>query len=381
MKKVSLPVAIVIGCILIALGLGAAFLVKKDNFKLQDKSEETVRRTDYTDVARKTLDWIDSQRNEEGWYILERGCDYETKTCDIVWDNEEGNKDGLIATWARLNFYEQHQDPKDLEIVKKDINIFYDKYKDDNLKDSLWICKITYEMAQSKHLDQTQKDKLKELCFNVKFPLPRRIENYWLVSKNEKLSKLSDNKWKEWSSYEATLRGFDASLGYPTDLIYRYKWFKNESDLELAQNIFKVINQLYLDNEKDNFLDQVIKNQEDICLTVLSSIDIYNLNKDDKVLSFVNNIYEKTLTKLENIASFQTSICGEVAKSLFRLTSNKKYLSDLERNNRVIVTLGRDGNNSVILNDGGFFKSNGVHSGVSYKSVAENGFLVELIRN
>ena len=49
-------------------------------------------------MARKTLDWIDKQRNEEGWYILERGCDYEKKTCDTVWDNKEGNKDGLIAT-------------------------------------------------------------------------------------------------------------------------------------------------------------------------------------------------------------------------------------------------------------------------------------------
>ena len=165
MKRVSLPVAITIGCGLIFLGLAASFLVKKGNLNRGNKPEpkETIKRTDYTEIARKTLDWIDQQRNEEGWYILGKTCGQ--KDCEVVWDDKKvGNKDGLIATWARLNFFEQHQDPKDLEIVKKDIDLFYDKYKDDNLSDSLWLCKITYEMAQSKYIDQGQKDKLKELC-------------------------------------------------------------------------------------------------------------------------------------------------------------------------------------------------------------------------
>jgi hypothetical protein len=149
MKRVSLPVAITIICGLIFLGLAATFVTRKQG-KLEPK--ETIKRTDYTQVARKTLDWIDQQRNEDGWYILGKTCG--EKDCEqVVDDAEEGNKDGLIATWARLNFFEQHQDPKDLEIVKKDIDLFYNKYKGDNLSDSLWLCKITYEMAQSKHLD------------------------------------------------------------------------------------------------------------------------------------------------------------------------------------------------------------------------------------
>ena len=153
----------VTGLFLLNQGHLDRFLAKKTSNTGVGVTEVNVTRTDYSQVARKTLDWIDTQRNEAGWYILERGCDFETKTCNTIWDNEEGNKDGLIATWARLNFYDQEKDPKDLEIVKKDIDLFYEKYKNDNLKDSLWICKITYEMAQSKYIDQTQKDKLKDL--------------------------------------------------------------------------------------------------------------------------------------------------------------------------------------------------------------------------
>jgi len=231
---------------------------KFDFLKNTDKGQITTQetkiiRTDYTDVARKTLDWIDKQRNEEGWYILERGCDYEKKTCDIVWDNKEGNKDGLIATWARLNFYEQHKDPKDLEIVKKDIDIFYEKYKNDNLKDSLWICKITYEMAQSKYIDQGQKNKLKELCFNVEYPSPEEVKKYWFTERDKKLEKMvGDKQWGYWDIYGIVLRGFDVSLGYTTDLLFRNKWQEGKNNLDSAKNMFRVVKETYEYNINDN---------------------------------------------------------------------------------------------------------------------------------
>jgi hypothetical protein len=101
---------------------------QKTKTKVVKKTEPEMARTDYSGVARKTLDWIDQQRNDNGWYVLEKGCDVNKKTCDTVRDNKEGNKDGLITTWARFNFYQQTKDPKDLEIVESDINKFYEKY-------------------------------------------------------------------------------------------------------------------------------------------------------------------------------------------------------------------------------------------------------------
>ena len=384
MKRVSLPVAITIGCGLIFLGLAASFLVKKGNLNRGNKPEpkETIKRTDYTDVARKTLDWIDQQRNEDGWYILERGCDYEKKTCDIVWDNKEGNKDGLIATWARLNFFEQHQDPKDLEIVKKDIDLFFDKYKDDNLSDSLWLCKITYEMAQSKYIDQTQKDKLKELCMGVEYPSTEEVKKYWLSERDKKVKEFAKaNVWEKWDSYRLNIRGFDASLGYPTDLIFRYKWTNNVDDLNAAKDTSDVLMKIYKDGIDKNFDKQIVRYPEDICLGIISAIDVYKLDKEQEMLEFASETYKQTVSNQEKLSESQTTVCGLTVKSFLDLTGDETYLSDLEKNNKILINIGVDGENMIVVGDGGWFKSDGKNRFVTYKNVVENGLIVELLRN
>lgn len=388
-RKINWPILVTIVCVILFVGvLWYGFktgtfsfsLSKKSNQTVQKEEEIKVNRTDYTDVARKTLDWIDKQRNADGWYILERGCDLEKKTCDTVWDNKEGNKDGLIATWARLNFYEQHKEAKDLEIVKKDIDIFYDKYKNDNLKDSLWICKITYEMAQSKYLDQGQKDKLKNLCLNVKYPSIEEVNKHWLSGRTEKITSMGKTKmWEKWDIYGITLRGFDASVGYPSDILFRYKWTKSKTDLDLARGMFDTIKKLYTEKAQELPHKQVIRYQEDLCLLMLSAIDLYKLDDKSDVLDFAKKIYSETI--LNKAGEYQTSICGLTTKAMWQLAKKNTFLVDLERNNKIIINIGMDGQNTKILNDDGFFKSDGKNRFVVYKNIVENGLIVESLQD
>ena len=386
MKKLSLPVVITIFCVIIFLGLMAAVLTKEKGLvysgKVEKVKKEEIKRTDYTQVARITLDWIDKQRNEQGWYILERGCDHETKTCDVVWDNKEGNKDGLIATWARLNFFEQHGDSKDLEIVKRDIDLFYDKYKDDNLKDSLWLCKTSYEMAQSKHLDQARKEKLKELCAGVEYPSAKEVEEHWLLGRTKKLKdSIKVKVWEDWDFYGVTLRGFDASLGYPTDLLFRYKWLGNKKDLTAAKEILAVTKKIYSDKVEASLDKQLIRYPEDICLGIISAIDVYKLDKEQEMLEFASETYKQTVSNQEKLSESQTTVCGLTVKSFLDLTGDETYLSDLEKNNKILINIGVDGENMIVVGDGGWFKSDGKNRFVTYKNVVENGLIVELLRN
>lgn len=379
-NETTLPVLVTVMCVLIAtvtilygFNTGKFSWLENRNKKqvAVQKEEEKIVRTDYTDVARKTLDWIDKQRNEEGWYILERGCDYEKKTCDIVWDNKEGNKDGLIATWARLNFYEQHKDPKDLEIVKKDIDLFYEKYKDDNLKDSLWICKITYEMAQSKYIDQIQKDKLKELCLNVKYPIPDEVKKY-IDGINEGLGKFSGEIWNYWEGYSMGIRGFNSYFSLMTEMIARNKWQKVNNNMGLVKEYWQ-INKDYL-NEAS---------VEDKCLIGLSGLDLYRFGGEDKeVLGFVEGIYSKYIMNgsVEVKKIYRTSICGLMLKDLYRVTRKYEYLVRFEEISKTIIKFNTDTNNqNEIYLDGGFYKS--IAGGFLFlnKNVAENGLLVNLL--
>jgi hypothetical protein len=66
-------------CLLLSAVMGLVYLNQKKVTKITSKPKTEVVRTDYSSVARKTLDWIDKQRNDEGWYILERGCDFDKK--------------------------------------------------------------------------------------------------------------------------------------------------------------------------------------------------------------------------------------------------------------------------------------------------------------
>ncbi len=380
MKRINLPVLVTIMCLLVSLVLGLFYINQQKIKKTKTSDETKITRTDYSDIARKTLDWIDKQRNDEGWYILERGCDFEAKTCDTVWDNEEGNKDGLIATWARFNYYQQTKNPNDLEIVKSDINKFYEKYPN-GVDNALWICKITYDMYSSKLFDEEINKKLEEICFNTNFQTPEEMKNYWANEKDTLSNSLSNKEsWSDWDRYALFLRGFDASLGYTSDFVARYLWKQNKTSLSSVEKFLQITKDIFELKSNDAFYPRTVHYPEDVCLVGMSVLDFYNVLGNDENLSYLEQIYEENINGLEE-KEFITPICGLLSKKLYLLTGDPKYLDKLEINNRVLDYYNRDNGNQSVLGDGVFFKSDNKNKHVFYKNVVENGLMVELLRN
>lgn len=336
-KETTLPVIVTVMCaLLLAMVLLYGFntgrfdFLKNENQKqvaVQTK-EEKIKRTDYINVARKTLDWIDKQRNETGWYIMGKTCG--PKDCEQIMDDKEvGNKDGLIATWVRLNFYEQHQDLKDLEIVKKDIDLFYQKHKDKDLNDSLWFCKVTYEMAQSKYIDQGQKDKLKELCFNTRELDGEDLINYWpdRFKREIKVKFPPPPTWEYYSLYE---RYFDSFFEQITNLAYKYAWSGEEKYKELIEKHFLV--------QEDLVLNKKTIDSQSLCLFGLSTLDTWKLiDKSKTKLNYVINFYKTIEVRNEKENFLVNPICGIFLKNLYEATNDKSYLEKLDVNNKKII--------------------------------------------
>mgnify|MGYP001233790179 CR=1 FL=1 len=384
-RKLNLPVLVTIMCFLLLGVIGLVYLNQGYlgnlfKTKIGNSDDIKISRTDYTEAARKTLDWIETQRGEDGWYILERGCDFKTKTCDIVWNNVEGNKDGLIATWARFNFYNQTRDPKDLEIVKKDIDMFYSKYPD-GVDNALWICKITYEMYQSKLFDEATKDKLEKICFNSKFPTPEEVKEYWeggKVAEIENFPSSDKNIWQTWKGYSLVLRGFEANLAYSSDMLARYQWKKDKAYLDLAKRYLEVSEAASGDGKNSDL------EANNICLVGLSKLDWYKFgNNDESVLNEVKDFFVTYVNDEGDRKRFQTAICGWLSKEIFEISGNEVFLSGLERNNRALMGnfLDGEGSFSKIVNDQAFFITADGGIDVPYKNVSENGLIVELIRD
>lgn len=375
----TLPVLVVVASsllvgviVLYGYNTGKITLLNNKNQKqnLNQKIKEEVKRTDYTDVARKTLDWIDKQRNEEGWYILGKTCGQ--KDCEqVVDDKEVGNIDGLIATWARLNFYEQHKDLKDIEIVKKDIDSFYEKYKGKDMSDSLWLCKITYEIAQSKYIEQGQRDKLKELCFNTKYLGDEDLKNYWSgrFLKEIKSKFPPPITWEYYSLYE---RHFDNFFGSITDLVYKYVWSGDEKYKNLIEKYFLVGEDLVLNNK-------TIESQN-VCLFGLSVLDEWKLiDKSSARLDYVVNFYKTIEIKGENNDLLANPICGLFVKKIYEATREESYLGKLNINNRKIIDNNQRDERGEIGD--GFVRSDLSKGGFRPdRNIVENGLIVELIK-
>ena len=345
-KKISLPVLVTVMCLMISVVLALSWMnqdkqvVKTEN---DVSDEERIVRTDYTAVVEKTLDWIDQQRNDDGWYILERGCNFNAKTCDTVWDNDEGNKDGLIATWARFNYYQQTQNFEDLESVKDDIDKFYEKYPN-GVDNALWICKITYDMWKSELFDEETNKKLKDICFKSSDTFQGLIENNSDYEKafNKSLSEANkiDPVWKSWDGYAFAVRGFNNYFGLTSDLLAQYLWTGDENKLELARK--------YFDSADTILSESGYTRADDICLLGLSAIDLYKFDgNNERLLNYVKEKYLSFYDELNGTKRHSTSVCGLMIKSLYQLSGNQVFIDGLERNNRVLSGL-LDGDNSIL---------------------------------
>lgn len=379
MKKVSLPILITLFCVVAAAALGLAYLSRNKikETDLADKKEKIIR-TDYGEVAAKTLDWMESQRNDNGWYILERGCDFETKSCDTVWDNTLGNKDGLVATWARFNFYEQTKNPTDLEIVKSDIGKFSKSYSDD-LESTLWTCKVAYDMWNSGVFDEETKNELDDICMNI--VLPDLIVDYkeYMENRSKIVSGLKDSKtaWKSWLGYATVVRGVDSYFGTASDLVSQYRWSGDESKLDLAKKYFESGKKII--EEMDNL---VMANDD--CLLGISAIDLYEYGgKDEDFLNYAKSRYLTFSAEGSDVKKYRTAICGLMTKKLYQITGNELFLEGLEKNSKVMTGVLLDGDDSAAnqTRSYGFFVTGYGGFRFPYKNVVENGLVVELLRD
>lgn len=233
-------------------------------------------------------------------------------------------------------------------------------------------------MAQSGYLDDGQKGKLKELCFNTEFPSPEEMSDYQklVASKVEKLDS-SVVIWKTWSGYQLAVRGFDNYFGISTDLINKYLWTKDKSYLDLAKK--------HLEKMKEALVkDKDFVVAENLCLAGYSSVDIYQYgDKNEENLNYATNIFATYINNEGDRKKFQTTICGLLAKKIYGLSKDKNFLVELEKNNKVLNRNLLDAESSFASenNDFAFFKAMNGGFDLPYKNVTENGLIVELIRD
>ena len=142
-------------------GLFNKFLNKKS---VSNNQKLSALETKYCDYAKKTLDWMDKTRTNDGKYALYVECDKEKKECsNLIGTGSSGHND-LPILWARYKYFLKTQDQKQLSIVKKDIDIYFNQLNKSLINNNFWNCRILSDMRDEKVLGTDYIKKLDNLC-------------------------------------------------------------------------------------------------------------------------------------------------------------------------------------------------------------------------
>lgn len=332
-------------------------------------------------IADQTVSWIKSKKSLNGKYYLKESCNLQKNNC------QNTSEDSRIATsvlWSHFIHYQVTKDSKDIDNIDTIIN-HYNSPESVGIQNNFWACKRFWVMWESDTLNNSLKEKLKNLCLYITFYRPYAED---ILKNDPDINKTSILELSEtvpdlyYRSYDQNSNYEDNQLinlsAFASDFVYRYKFTQDHKNIDNAETYFKAaINQL----------NQVPKNNyiNGRCILGIAALDLYSTNKNNDYLKFAQNFaknqsldnYAKFINKPNsNIPTyFQNSIfekasCGLFYKYLYDQTNNqfyKNYSFNLLTN---MLNTSKDDTAFYSLSNSGYFYS-----------VKENSLVLENLAN
>lgn len=235
------------------------------------------------EITKKVLDWIDSQKNNDGVYSV--GCECVDQVCEKCADKVYIPRNFPFVLWGQFKYAEKNDDYKDLI---NEIDLFQKNLKDHSLQYGDWNCKLLYEIWQSSKLPQNTKDQIKNICVKSEYEfedglaMPDNIDMVILNGINNISNNLSFIKSDEKNSSENLYKYSELV----SEMVTRFLWkplspaytFNNFSETELAKIYFNKALVSYSTKEKPEIKDNAILG--------IASVDLYRLTKDERYLNF-----------------------------------------------------------------------------------------------
>lgn len=349
------------------IGLFDRFLGKKisNETPVATMTESEIKNCNY---AKETLDWLDKKRDESGKYFSDVFCDRKKQTCGEFIETGQSGHNDLPIIWARYKYAVKMNDDQELAIVKKDIDLYFKQLDLMEVQNDFWNCKILAEMRDKKVLGEDYVAKIDKLC---ETSTSLSIENLdvpyldWENLNEESLTKFTKDKRinSDYTTY----------VGYPSDYVARYKIWKKEDDLKMANSYF---NQLLA----EYYLNQEGFSPKDRCLMAISSLDLYSVNQDERYLNWSKGIYRYYFVDNLIQVDAEEPECGFLNREIgiidnvsdYKFYENK-LLEDLTR----LYWDGNGGQNSL-TKDGGFFLP-GSYVSPTIKNLRKNALIVNLL--
>ena len=250
-----LAVAIVL---VLSLVLALGFLLKtKKNVNVATIAETKL--DEQSKISKKTLDWLDNQKDERGFYYSSIGCSSDFKCNNPELAGTSGHE-GMPVLWARFKYYQQTKDLNELEKLKIDINNYVKGVETMEVQNDFWNCKLMYELWSSDVFDNDTKENIDKLCWTSTYLDNSDIESFAAINKEGKWLRtftkvknvapeitLTDPSNIEIENLkdDMVLKHADYYASYISDFVARYEWKNNQDDLSLAKSTFNRVVSAY----------------------------------------------------------------------------------------------------------------------------------------
>lgn len=328
-------------------------------------------------IAEKVLSWLETQKNEEGFYNFGVRCELG----GVCQKPDHDGRSGFGVLWGYFKHYQKTKNPSDMEKIDYLLTLYSDREKMDIIQNIFWNCKWMYEMRQADFFTDKQKEEIENICRRGNYypavteEVESKIEESGLraadfeeaIREKQSLSQVANKKLSD--EQEKYLLRFAV---YASDFVAKYLWHSNEQDLKEAKGYFFEAVGLWKQAPINKYLDGQ-------CLLGIAAVDLYRGTQEQKYLDFAQNLAVEGNTPYFLL---EKAGCALLAKDLSVLIQGEKYkklAADLVKN---LINNNFDftGYSGYANNFGAFYsRENWADKQNLYYFVRENGLIVGIL--
>lgn len=159
-RKNKIPIFLYIAIIVLGTGVLA---VGWWNVYLKNSKKTTIlapKKLTNMEMAKRTVAWLDTQRNEKGEYPF--SCSCSTKECTTCIKQDVSWREGPFVIWGRYKYYQKTNSSNDLVKINQELDNLISK----PMQFEDWNCRILLDLWQDSKLSEETKQKVVKLCAN-----------------------------------------------------------------------------------------------------------------------------------------------------------------------------------------------------------------------
>lgn len=327
----------IVSSLIIILGWNPLGNIKNVFFQPKNSlSDESGEELDEKEIARLTFNWLNNQKNEEG-YLVGYNCLKDTDAVAIY-----SSRIFPSVLWGKLNYCEKSQDNQCFLELEKDLDLALNIPTQNNQ----WNCKLMKDFWESSFLSEEQKEKAKLYCRETGgegYSSPEMYDVSTINSSELKSvilknitniingSSVSFEKFY-FNDVNSSTYDFEKASVYASNDAIRYFLEKEENgdNQEILDNLFNSsLANYFLALQGYSVLDETTKNNS---LLGIASLDLYRLTTEQEFFDIALYLFAQN-ERIEDdkfFYNYDNVYFAFFTKNLFEVTVDDFYQEKLD---------------------------------------------------